>query len=113
MPRTAVVLVAAGSGTRVGADTNKVLLPVLGTPVLAWSLRTITALPYVERLVVVARRQDAEAVEELVEQHRRDDQEALIVEGGATRHESEWRGLRPLRPGGAAGAGEGVGVPDA
>jgi 2-C-methyl-D-erythritol 4-phosphate cytidylyltransferase len=112
-PRTAVVLVAAGSGTRVGADTNKVLLPVLGTPVLAWSLSTITALPYVERLVVVVRRQDAAAVEEIVEQHRRDDQEALIVEGGTTRHGSEWRGLRPLRPAVDAGGIDVVMVHDA
>ena len=112
-PRTAVVLVAAGSGTRVGADTNKVLLPVLGTPVLSWSLRTITALPYVDRLVVVVRRRDADAVEQLVEQHRRHDQEALIVEGGASRHESEWRGLRPLRAAVDAGEVEIVAVHDA
>ncbi len=38
--RAAVVLVAAGSGSRVGAATNKVLLPLHGVPVLAWSLRT-------------------------------------------------------------------------
>ena len=97
-PRTAVVLVAAGSGTRVGSTTNKVLLPLLGTPVLAWSLRTVSALAYVDRLVVVVRREDADVVERLVEQHRRPDQEAWLVEGGATRHASEWRGLRTLGP---------------
>lgn len=96
-PRTAVVLVAAGSGTRLGSTTSKVLLPLLGTPVLAWSLRTLAALPYVDRLVVVVRREDADETEDLVEQHRRADQEAALVQGGATRHESEWRGLRTLR----------------
>ena len=98
-PRTAVVLVAAGSGTRVGGTTNKVLLPLLGTPVLAWSLRTLSALAYVDRLVVVVRREDADVVEGLVEQHRRPDQEAWLVEGGDTRHASEWRGLRTLGTG--------------
>ncbi len=112
-PRTAVVLVAAGSGTRLGGTTNKVLLPLLGTPVLAWSLRTLSALAYVDRLVVVVRREDADVVEELVEQHRRADQEAWLVEGGDTRHASEWRGLRTLGPAVAQGDVEVVVVHDA
>ena len=35
----AVVILAAGAGTRVGAEVNKVLLPLAGVPVLAWSVR--------------------------------------------------------------------------
>jgi 2-C-methyl-D-erythritol 4-phosphate cytidylyltransferase len=103
-PRVAVVLVAAGSGSRVGAGTNKVLLPLLGLPVLAWSLRTICSLPYVERLVVVVRGEDTGVVERLVQQHLREGQPAVLVAGGATRHDSEWRGLATLT--GAADAGE-------
>ena len=56
-----MVVVAAGSGSRVGAATNKVLLPLHGIPVLAWSLRTVTALPYVDHVVVVAREEDVDA----------------------------------------------------
>jgi 2-C-methyl-D-erythritol 4-phosphate cytidylyltransferase len=112
-PRTAVVLVAAGSGTRVGSPTNKVLLPLLGTPVLAWSLHTLSDLVYVDRFVVVVRREDAEVVEHLVEQHRRADQEVLIVEGGATRHDSEWRGLRSLSTAVDAGEVDVIAVHDA
>ena len=112
-PRPAVVLVAAGSGTRVGSTTNKVLLPLLGTPVLAWSLRTLAGLSYVDRVVVVVRREDVQVVERLVEEHRRDDQEALLVEGGPTRHESEWRGLRALRPAIATGVVDVVAIHDA
>lgn len=113
MPRTAVVLVAAGSGTRVGASTNKVLLPLLGTPVLAWSLRTVAALAYVDRLVVVVRPEDAEVVTRLVSEELRADQEATLVAGGATRHGSEQRGLAPLRAAVAAGEVEVVAVHDA
>ena len=112
MPRTAVVLLAAGSGTRVGAATNKVLLPLCGEPVLAWSLRTVTALPYVERLVVVVRPEDAEEVGALVRAHLADGREAVLVTGGETRHASEERGLAPLREDVAAGRVEVVAVHD-
>lgn len=96
MPRTAVLLLAAGSGTRVGASSNKVLLPLAGAPVLAWSLRTITSLEYVDRLVVVHRDEDRDAVAEIVLGELPDGHEATLVGGGATRHDSEWRGLQVL-----------------
>jgi len=113
LPRTAVVLVAAGAGSRVGATTSKVLLPLRGTPVLAWSLRTVCSRPYVDRVVVVHRPEDADVVRGLVEQERRADQEALLVTGGPTRHASEWRGLAPLRAAVDAGEVEVVVVHDA
>jgi 2-C-methyl-D-erythritol 4-phosphate cytidylyltransferase len=116
LPRTGVVVVAAGSGTRVGAPTNKVLLPLLGEPVLAWSLRTIVSLPYVDHLVVVARAQDTDAVTAVVEAElagHEPSREAVLVTGGPTRHESEWRGLQALRPAVEAGTLEVVVVHDA
>jgi 2-C-methyl-D-erythritol 4-phosphate cytidylyltransferase len=33
-----LLIAAAGSGRRMGADGNKLLLPVAGRPVLAWTL---------------------------------------------------------------------------
>ena len=102
-PRTAVLLLAAGSGTRVGAGTNKVLLGLRGTPILGRSLSSVLSLPYVERLVVVARRDDVDAVREVVEQALPEDRTAELVVGGETRHDSEWRGLAPLRAAIASG----------
>jgi 2-C-methyl-D-erythritol 4-phosphate cytidylyltransferase len=99
-----VLLLAAGSGTRVGAGTNKVLLELRGTPILVRSLRTVLSLRYVERLVVVARRDDVGVVREVVEQELPEDRTAELVVGGATRHDSEWRGLAPLRDAVSAGA---------
>jgi 2-C-methyl-D-erythritol 4-phosphate cytidylyltransferase len=98
-PRAAVVVVAAGSGSRVGAGTTKVLRPLHGVPVLAWSLRTACSLPCVDRIVVVVRRQDTAAVRDLVERHLPAGREVALVVGGPTRHDSEWRGLRALRAG--------------
>jgi 2-C-methyl-D-erythritol 4-phosphate cytidylyltransferase len=87
--RAAVVLLAGGSGSRVGAEVNKVLLPLLDRPVLAWSVRTVAELAYVDRVVVVHRPEDLGAVRPLAPR-------ALLVEGGASRHGSEWNALQAL-----------------
>lgn len=112
-PRAAVVLVAAGSGSRVGAGANKVLLPLHGIPLLAWSLRTVSSLPYVDQVVVVAREADAHVVRHLVEHYLTEGREATLVTGGATRHDSEWRGLAPLRSRIEAGEIDVVAIHDA
>ena len=94
---TAVVILAAGSGSRVGATVNKVLLPLRGVPVLVWSVRDALALSGVRRLVLVVRAEDRAAVEAAVAPHLAD-REVLVVDGGATRHASEWAALRVLAP---------------
>src|SRR5687768_1751924 len=93
----AVVILAAGSGTRVGAEVNKVLLPLRDAPVLVWSVRDALTLPDVRRLVLVVRPEDRAAVEAAVAPHL-GDREAIVVDGGATRHASEWAALRVLAP---------------
>ena len=56
--RAAAVLLAAGSGTRVGAGRNKVLLPLDGVAVLARSVRTVLEVPGLHRVVLVVRPED-------------------------------------------------------
>ena len=58
----AVVILAAGAGTRVGGETNKVLLPLGDVPVLAWSVRDALSLPDVRRVLVVVRPGEEQAV---------------------------------------------------
>lgn len=91
----AVVLLAAGSGSRVGADTNKVLLPLGDTSVLAWSVRAALAVDDVRRIVLVARDGEEAAVQDAVTPVL-GGREALLVTGGATRHASEWQALQLL-----------------
>ena len=74
---TAVVILAAGSGTRVGAQVNKVLLPLRDVPVLVWSVRDALALPDVRRLVLVVRPDDRADVERAVAPHL-GDREVLV-----------------------------------
>ena len=39
------VVLAAGLGTRVGADGNKAYLPLAGRSMVAWSLNAVTQVP--------------------------------------------------------------------
>jgi len=103
--RAAVVVLAAGAGTRVGAQVNKVLLPLADVPVVARSVRTARTVPGVRQVVLVVRDGEQEAVRQSVEPFLEDTgPEVAMVTGGATRHRSEWAALELLAP--AIDAGE-------
>jgi len=110
-PTAAVVVLAAGTGTRVGAEVNKVLLPLRGRPVLAWSVRTALEVSGVDPVVVVHRpgeRADVgAALLPAIGEH-----EVLLVEGGATRQGSEQAALAALGPRIADGSVDVVAVHD-
>lgn len=96
-PRGALVLLAAGSGTRVGLDTNKVLLPLAGRRVLTWSLTWTAGLAWCIRTVVVVREQDRVAVRAALEREATG-RSVDVVAGGSSRHSSELNALRLLAP---------------
>jgi 2-C-methyl-D-erythritol 4-phosphate cytidylyltransferase len=110
MPTAAAVVLAGGSGTRLGAEGNKVYLPLAGRPLLAWSLAAFAQAPDVGRLVLVTRPADRALAEQAAAAGSTPAEQvagttpAEIVDGGATRHDSEWAALRLLAP--AIRAGE-------
>jgi 2-C-methyl-D-erythritol 4-phosphate cytidylyltransferase len=92
--RAAGVVLASGSGSRMGAEVNKVYLPLAGRSLVSWSVAALSAVPDIEVLVLVARPADAEHVTNVLSAHsgpRLD-----VVSGGATRQESELMALRHL-----------------
>jgi 2-C-methyl-D-erythritol 4-phosphate cytidylyltransferase len=89
------VVLASGAGTRVGAATNKVYLPVAGRSVVSWSLNAFARTPGIATLVLVTRPVDAEFVEDVLRHEV--DAEVEVVHGGRTRQESELAALRHLR----------------
>lgn len=110
--RAAVVILAGGSGSRVGAGVNKVLLPLGGLPILVHSLRTALLVDGVHRLVVVVRPEDRDEVAAAVEPHL-GEHDLWLVDGGAQRHDSEWQAIRVLRPDIEAGELDVVAIHDA
>jgi 2-C-methyl-D-erythritol 4-phosphate cytidylyltransferase len=91
----AVVILAGGSGTRVGASGNKVLLPLGDGTVLGASVRAVLSVPDVVRVVLVVRDGDEDAVRESVTPLL-GDREVRLVPGGTTRHASEWAALQAV-----------------
>ena len=93
----AIVLLAAGAGSRVGAGQNKVLVALDGVPLLAYSVRTALAVEGVHRILVVVRPEDREQVSAALAPHL-GTHDVWLVDGGAERHDSEARALAALRP---------------
>ncbi|OLT47093.1 2-C-methyl-D-erythritol 4-phosphate cytidylyltransferase [Saccharomonospora sp. CUA-673] len=94
VPPAAGVVLASGAGTRVGAEMNKVYLPLAGRRLVSWSLGAFARVPEIGVLVLVARPQDADLVEWVLE--REVDAPVEVVYGGQSRQESELRALRSL-----------------
>ena len=112
MSGVAVVLLAAGSGTRVGAAVNKVLLPLGAGTVLGTSLTTALSVEGASHLVIVVADGEQQAVSDAVAPLL-GDREAMLVIGGATRHQSERNALRALAPAIESGEVDVVAIHDA
>lgn len=112
MGMAVAVVLAAGLGTRVGADGNKAYLPLAGRSMVAWSVATPALLPDIARTILVYRCGERAIASETV---RRElpDTPVELVEGGDTRHASELNVLRYLSPDIDSGAVDTVAVHDA
>ena len=91
-PGADVVVVAAGSSRRM-AGMDKLMAPIGGRPLLAWTLDAVAAAPGVERLIVVT------APERVAEWRAAPWLPAAVTEvvaGGATRQQSVAAGVRRL-----------------
>jgi 2-C-methyl-D-erythritol 4-phosphate cytidylyltransferase len=112
--RSAIVVLAAGAGTRVGGEVNKILMPLAGIPVVARSVRVACQVSGAERVVLVVRDGEQHAVRSAVEPHLDPaGPEVAMVVGGVTRHGSEWAALNVLAPAIDAGDVEVVAMHDA
>jgi 2-C-methyl-D-erythritol 4-phosphate cytidylyltransferase len=89
---TWAVLVAAGTGSRLGADRPKAFVGLAGRPLLAESLERLDASDWIEAIVVVAA-PDWEEPAILLAEELVASKVAAVVTGGATRVESVRNGL--------------------
>jgi 2-C-methyl-D-erythritol 4-phosphate cytidylyltransferase/2-C-methyl-D-erythritol 2,4-cyclodiphosphate synthase len=95
--RVAAVVVAAGRGERLGAP-EKVLLPLAGRAMLAWSLRALERAETIGPVVVVAGSHTLDAVGHLVRDEGFTKVQAIVA-GGERRQDSVGAGLAALPEG--------------
>ena len=96
MRRTALIIVAAGRGVRMGAPLPKQYLPLEGRPILAHTVHAAFALlTPCDQLILVIPPDDDERVRTLLEEYC-PDVSLTLVHGGATRGESVLHGLREV-----------------
>lgn len=82
-----VIIAAAGNSTRYGTGKSKQFLILDNTPVLIKSIQAFEEIDDVKEIIVTARKQDFEVIEDFIVQYgvRK---VKHIVEGGATRQDS-------------------------
>ena len=92
----AAVIVAAGRGTRMGLERNKVLAPLCGEPVIARTVRAFEQTGWFDGgIVVVTGACDADEMKRILADGGL---HAQVVLGGADRQESVCRGLAATNP---------------
>lgn len=92
---TTAILLAGGSGTRLGTGDNKAYLELGGRPLLAWSLLTFERCALVDDVVLVTRAQDRERAQGIADASGVTKLRAIVA-GGPTRHASEHAGLTEI-----------------
>ncbi len=90
------LIVAAGSGTRMGLETPKQFLLVKGRPLLYYSIKMFETYDEVESIVVVTNKKYISEVEEIIEEYNFK-KIKVIVPGGETRQDSVYNGLLAIK----------------
>lgn len=90
-----LLIPAAGSGRRMGSDRNKLLLPLLDKPLLAWTLAAVKASQSVRWIGLIGQPEDWPDFKEMVTSLGMTKM-VHFIQGGATRQESVYNGLRGL-----------------
>jgi 2-C-methyl-D-erythritol 4-phosphate cytidylyltransferase len=94
---TVAVILCAGQGTRMRADRNKVLLPLLGRPLIAHTLAAFERATSVAEMLLVAHADEVAYFAREVIPVAGASKVSGVIAGGATRHQSEQCALEALR----------------
>jgi 2-C-methyl-D-erythritol 4-phosphate cytidylyltransferase len=94
----AAIIVAAGKGTRMGANVDKLWLEVAGRPVIAHTWQTFNDASCIDEIVMVVRDGMQPEFQALADQFKFQ-KSFRLVPGGAERQDSVWNGLEALSAG--------------
>jgi 2-C-methyl-D-erythritol 4-phosphate cytidylyltransferase len=94
---TSAIIVAAGKGTRMGANQEKLFLEVAGRPIVAHTWGQFDRAACITEIILVVRAGGEPALARLAGQWGFQKPHRFVV-GGAERQDSVWNGLEALSP---------------
>ena len=103
-----VIIVAGGSGSRMGSDVPKQFLPLAGRPILMHTIEAFYRFDNQMNIVVVLPASQHNFWRQLCEEHRFRDIPYQLAEGGATRFHSTLNGLQFVSKDGVVAVHDGV-----
>lgn len=86
---------AAGMGRRMGSQRNKLLLSLLGKPIVAWTLIAANASESVQWIGLISQPEDWEDFKAILADLSLS-KPVVFIQGGSTRQESVYNGLQAL-----------------
>lgn len=94
--KTAAIVLAAGSGSRMNSTTKKQYMEINGKPVLFYALKVFQE-SFVDEIVLVTAKEDISYCKEEVIKRYGFSKVSRIVEGGKERYHSVYAGLKSLQ----------------
>lgn len=92
-----VILLAAGQGKRMRASRNKILLHLMGKPVISYSLKTFLNDPACKHVILVTQADEQDLLKDTVrKEKKRGHSPITIVSGGYERQDSVYNGLKAM-----------------
>ncbi|NJK73340.1 MAG: 2-C-methyl-D-erythritol 4-phosphate cytidylyltransferase [Microcoleus sp. SU_5_6] len=92
-----LLIPAAGSGRRMGSQRNKLLLSLLGKPLLSWTLAAAEASRQISWIGIMGQKEDFPDFQAILADLSLT-KPVELIQGGATRQESVYNGLQALPP---------------
>ncbi|MBM7689887.1 2-C-methyl-D-erythritol 4-phosphate cytidylyltransferase [Enterococcus ureilyticus] len=92
-----VILLAAGQGKRMGASRNKILLHLIGKPVISYSLKTFLNDPACQHIILVTQADEQDLLAAMIKKEIKKKRCPItLVSGGSERQYSVFNGLSAL-----------------
>lgn len=95
---TSAILVAAGKGTRMGPNVDKLFLEVGGKPIVVHTWRRFAEAKCIDEIILVVRDGMQSAFQEMADKFSLKKKPYRLVVGGHERQDSVWNGLEFVAP---------------
>lgn len=92
-----LILLAAGQGKRMFSTKNKILLELMGKPVIIHCVEIFLADVFCQNIVLVAQEEELEVMQQIVQKYLPEQTKVKIVSGGKERQDSVYKGLNHIK----------------